>query len=111
MASSTWLAATFLLEEGRWQAKRQSVCALKLRNRAIGAAQEGQQRLDALTALSAAATGDVNAARLGGAGGRGGLLHLAVGQGVAKADIHGGRTLALAGTRTAYRLVAYVQFR
>src|SRR4051794_22525591 len=72
-----------------WQTKRlQSVCALQLRHRAIRAAQKDQQCLDALAALSAATTGGVNAARLGGAGGRGGLRHLAVGQGVAKADIH-----------------------
>jgi len=54
--------------------------------------QQCHHHVDALTALHAAATGGVDSAWLGGAGGRCGLFHLAVGQRVAEADIHGGQS-------------------
>jgi hypothetical protein len=51
------LAATFLPEEGCGQSKRQLVRTVELRHRAVCAAQEGQQHLNALAALSTTATG------------------------------------------------------
>ena len=84
-----------------------SIGALQLRHRTIAAAQKGHQRFDTLAALSTAATCGVDAARLGGAGGRSGLFYLVVGQRIAKANIHHCRVPAMAGTPTAYRLVAY----
>jgi hypothetical protein len=62
----------------------------------IRAPQQRHQRLNALAALSATATGGVDAAWLARAGGRGSLLHLAIGQRVAKADIHSGWVLPTA---------------
>jgi hypothetical protein len=56
-----------------------SIGALQLRHRTIAAAQKGHQRFDTLAALSTAATCGVDAARLGGAGGRSGLFYLVVG--------------------------------
>ena len=56
---------------------------------AVRAAQQGHQGLDALATLSAAATGGVDAARFDGAGRHSGLFHLAIGQRIAKTDIHG----------------------
>jgi hypothetical protein len=95
------LARGNLCDEGRWQAKRRSVGALQLRQSAIRAAQQRHQRLNALATLGATDTCGVDAARLGCAGGRSGLFHMAVGQRVAKANIHSSRFPAMAGTPTA----------
>src|SRR3954447_23700296 len=73
-----------------WQARRRSVRSGELWQQAIIAPQQGNQGPDALAALRATPAGGINAAWFGRASLGGGLLHLAIGQGIAQADIHGG---------------------
>jgi hypothetical protein len=68
-----------------------SIGTLEFRHRATVAAQRDHQCFDTLAALGTAATGGVDTARLSGTNARGSLLYLAVGQRVAKANIHGRR--------------------